>query len=148
YGGLGAGKGGLIEFTGAATGGTARVDVFGNGPGDFTNGNLDISAHNAPGVTIGSVEGTGNVFLGAFKLTVGSNNLTTSFSGVIQDGTGGTGGSLTKIGKGKLTLSNANTYTGGTTITKGTLLVTNKTGSGTGTGAVQVNGTLGGTGKI
>jgi len=125
------------------------MEVFNNGAG--TAGNLDISFHDAPGVTTGSIEGSGAVFLGAFNLTVGNNNLTTTFSGVIQDGglNGGTGGSLTKMGNGKLTLSMASTYTGGTTITKGTLLVTNQTGSGTGTGAVQVNkGTLGGTGKI
>src|SRR4030095_7433912 len=91
------------------------------------------------------------VFVGAVNLTVGSNNLSTAFSGVMQDGgqNGGTLGSLTKNGNGKLTLSKASTYTGGTTISKGTLLVTNKTGSATGTGTVQVQaGTLGGTGKI
>jgi autotransporter-associated beta strand protein len=79
-------------------------------------------------------------------MTVGGNNLSTTFSGVIS---GGSGASLTKTGKGKLTLSKASTYTGGTTITKGTLLVSNKTGSATGTGAVSVRaGTLGGTGRI
>jgi autotransporter-associated beta strand protein len=80
---------------------------------------------------------------------VGSNNMTKTFSGKIQDGGlgGGSGGSLTKSGTGKLTLSKASTYTGGTTITKGTLLVTNRTGSATGTGTVQVStGTLSGTG--
>jgi autotransporter-associated beta strand protein len=42
-----------------------------------------------------------------------------------------------------------NTYTGGTTVSGGTLLVNNASGSGTGTGAVQVTaGTLGGTGTI
>src|SRR5438477_12074899 len=56
---------------------------------------------------------------------------------------------LTKIGPGSLTLSHANTYTGGTTINKGLLLVTNTTGSATGTARVQVNAaTLGGTGRI
>jgi hypothetical protein len=150
-GGLGGGDGGLIIFEHDSLGGTARVEVFGNGTGDSTNGNLDISFHNAPGLTTGSIEGSGAVFLGAFNLTVGSNNLSTIFSGVIQDGgqNGGTGGSLTKTGKRKLTLTKANTYTGGTTITKGTLLVKNKTGSATGTGAVQVNvGSLQGVGKI
>jgi len=138
--------GGAILFSGNSTGGTARVEAFGNG-------NLDISAHNAPGVAIGSLEGSGIAFLGARNLTVG-NNLGTTFSGVIQDGgiAGGAGGSLTKIGSGKLTLSGANTYTGGTTInagSAGTLFVTNRRGSGTGSGAVQVNaGKLGGTGKI
>jgi hypothetical protein len=143
--------GGIIRFFDDSTGGTARVEVFGTGTGDTTNGSLDISFHNAPGVSIGSIEGSGAVFLGAVNLTVGGNNLSTTFSGVMQDGgqNGGTLGSLTKIGNGKLTLSNATTYTGGTTVTKGTLLVANRTGSATGTGAVQINkGTLGGTGKI
>ena len=52
----------------------------------FGNGFLDISGHNLPGVTTDSIEGNGLVFLGANKLTVGSNNLTTAFSGKIQDG--------------------------------------------------------------
>jgi len=143
-GSSGAGEGGSIQFATASTGGTARVEVFGNG-------NLDISLHNAPGVTTGSIEGNGAVFLGANNLRVGTNNLSTIFSGLMQDGgiSGGAGGSLTKAGRGRLSLTNANIYTGGTTITNGTLLARNITGSATGTGAVRVNaGTLGGTGKI
>ena len=143
-GGVGGGDGGSIQFATASTGGTARMEVFGNG-------NLDISLHDTPGVKTGSIQGNGAVFLGANNLTVGTNNLGTTFSGLIQDGGsgGGTGGSLTKAGSGKLTLTKSNTYTGGTTITKGTLLVTNRSGSATGTGSVQVNaGTLGGTGRI
>ncbi len=146
-GGLGGGDGGLIVFSsagGVSTGGTARVEVFGNG-------NLDISQHTASGLTTGSIEGDGLVFLGANKLTVGANNLSTTFSGLIQDGGigGGTGGSLTKTGNGELSLTEANTYTGGTTLEAGALLVKNETDSATGSGAVQVNaGTLGGTGKI
>jgi len=146
-GGLGGGDGGLIVFSSAgrvSTGGTARVEVFGNG-------NLDISQQSAPGLTTGSIEGDGLVFLGANNLTVGTNNLSTTFSGLVQDGgiSRRTGGSLTKTGNGKLSLTNANTYTGATTVNAGSLLVKNRTGSGTGTGAVQVNaGTLGGTGKI
>jgi autotransporter-associated beta strand protein len=144
-------SGGLIVFFTDSTGGTASVDVRNNGSG--TAGNLDISFHNAPGVTIGSLEGSGNVFLGANNLTVGSNNLSKTFSGVMQDGGqfGGTGGSLTKIGTRTLALTGANTYTGGTTVNAGTLLVNNTTGSGTGTGNVTVNNsgtTLGGTGMI
>lgn len=44
----------------------------------------------------------------------------------------------------------ANTYSGGTTVSNGRLLVNNSTGSGTGSGAVSVTpgGTLGGTGGI
>jgi outer membrane autotransporter protein len=87
------------------------------------------------------------VFLGANNLTVGSNNLSTLFSGVIQDGGffGGTGGSLTKVGTGTLTLSGANTYTGPTIVNAGVLLVD---GSLAVASAVTVNSgaTLGGTG--
>jgi hypothetical protein len=47
-------------------------------------------------------------------------------------------------------LTAANTYSGGTVVTNGTLLVNNATGSGTGTGTVSVytNAVLGGTGTI
>jgi hypothetical protein len=86
-----AGGGGGILFSGASTGGTARVEVF-------DNGYLDISGRQ-PGVTIGSIEGSGNVFLGANNLRVGTNGRNTSFSGVISGS-----GSLTKIGSGVLTL--------------------------------------------
>jgi len=146
-GGLGGGGGGLIVFSaagGVSTGGTARLEVFGNG-------NLDISQQNTSGLTTGSIEGDGLVFLGANNLTVGANNLSTTFSGLLQDGgiSHHTGGSLTKTGTGTLTLSGANTYTGGTIVSAGTLLVSNRRGSGTGTGAVKVNaGTLGGSGVI
>ena len=41
---------------------------------------------NIPPFTIGSIEGNGVVFLGAQNLTVGNNNLSTTFSGLMQDG--------------------------------------------------------------
>ena len=136
------GNGASVQFKQDTTGGTARIKLSGNGE-------LQISEHNAPGLTAGSIEGNGEVNLGSLTLTVGANNLSTTFSGVIQDGDLGTGGSLTKIGTGTLTLSGANTYTGTTTVTAGTLLVSNRHNSGTGTGAVNVNaGTLGGVGTI
>ena len=137
-------SGGVISFSQNSLGGTTRCELFGNG-------SLDLSQRSSPGITIGSLEGDGLVFLGARNLTVGSNDLTTTFSGVIQDGGagGGTGGSLTKLGRGYLTLASANTYTGGTIVSDGKLTVNNTTGSGTGTGPVQdPGGNLTGNGII
>ena len=90
-GGVNRGGGGAIYFSGASTGGTARVEVF-------DNGYLDISGHQS-NLTVGSIEGSGNVLLGANNLRVGTNNIDTSFSGVISGS-----GSLTKMGSGVLTL--------------------------------------------
>ena len=147
-GGVNGGSGGSIifeEISGKVPdGGTARIELFGNG-------RLYILLFGSPGITVGSIEGDGNVFLGSNRLTVGSNNLSTKFSGVMQDdGTsGGIGGSLNKIGTGKLVLSHRNFYTGGTTIKRGRLVINNIGGSGTGSGPVQVNrGKLGGKGEI
>ena len=62
----------------------------------------------------------------------------------------GAPGALVKTGSGTIDLSFANTYTGGTTISEGTVLVTNASGSGLGTGAVTVaaGARLGGSGTI
>lgn len=143
-GGRHQGGGGVITVVGQGYGVPPRVEAFGNGSVDFSDWYSGVNA-------AGSIEGSGLVFLGQYNLSVGSNNLSTSFSGVLQDGgaSGGTGASLTKIGTGTLTLSGANTYTGGTTVSAGALLVNNTRGSGTGSGHVTaVSSTLGGTGII
>src|SRR5262249_61526402 len=70
---------------------------------------IDISGLLLPGITFGSIEGLGTIILGSKALTVGTNDLSTEFAGVIADG--GPGGSLVKIGNGTLILSGPNTYT-------------------------------------
>ena len=143
-GGVADSEGGGIIFSDESHGDTARVEVF-------DNGYLDISYHAAGSVPIGSLEGNGLVFLGANNLTVGTNELSTVFSGVVQDGGqhGGRRGSLTKTGTGKLVLSHPNTYTGATIVKRGKLMVNNTGGSGTGSGPVHVHGGwLGGKGII
>jgi autotransporter-associated beta strand protein len=127
--GLGAGR---IVCTFLFTTSTARIELFGTGA-------LDISNNSSLGrfipVTVGSIEGDGLVLLGGNQLNVGSNDLSTVFTGVI----GGNKGSLHKIGPSTLELTGANIFTGRTTIDGGELAVNNMTGSGTGTGPVQVN---------
>ena len=136
-GGVGGSEGGVISFEDRSKGVTCSITLSGNAE-------LDISAHNAPGVKIGSLAGEGSVLLGANTLTIGSNNQSTTFSGVIQDS-----GGLTKTGAGTLTLTGSNLYTGNTTVTGGVLEVSNRRGSATGTGNVNVQaGALAGNGII
>ena len=142
--------GGSIIFNGNSDGGTARAII--EGVNGALAGGLDLSLLTATTMQIGSIEGGGIVSLGSRNLHVGTNNLSTTFSGLIRDGgfNPATGGSLTKVGTGALTLSGANTYTGGTMIDLGKLIANNATGSATGTGSVTINagGTLGGSGFI
>ena len=115
----------------------------------FGNGGLDVSGHTAPGITIGSLEGNGFAALGGNNLSVGSNNLSTTFSGVAQDGgiAGGTGGSLTKIGTGSVTLSGNNTYTGATSVDAGKLIVDGSIASSSNV-TVAAGATRGGHGTV
>ncbi len=125
----GTGDGGAIIFVDDSTGGTARVKVF-------DAGYLDISQRQ-PGVTIGSIEGSGNVSLGANRLTVGTNNINTSFSGVIS----GTG-LLSKIGSGVLTLqaNDCIADTVGLVLVSGSSIKLDFTGSPDVIASLKVNG--------
>lgn len=67
---------------------------------------------------------------------MGNNGLSTLFSGLIQDDMFAAaqegqpdGGRVTKVGAGTLTLTHANTYSGGTIVKSGVLRVRNETGS-------------------
>ena len=118
----------------------------------FGNGYMDMSGRSADSLSIGSIEGDGQIYLSKTVLKVGTNNLNTTFSGVLHPGSSGGGsgtGALIKVGSGTLTLTGANLYTAGTTVSAGSLVVANTSGSATGSGAVSVTaGTLGGSGII
>jgi autotransporter-associated beta strand protein len=150
---------GLNTYTGATTinAGTLKAGVatagadgaFGNNSAvtmaNVASANLDITGfHNSIGSLAGGGTTGGNVTLGAATLTVGGNNGSASFGGVIS----GNGGALIKTGTGTQTFTGANTYTGTTTISAGTLLIAGG-GSLAAGSAVSVNaGTLGGAGTI
>jgi len=77
-----------------------------------------------------------------------NTDTTINISNVISE-TGGSRG-ITFSGQGTLVLSAANTYTGGTTVSQGTLRTANTTDSATGNGTVTVasGATLSGTGTV
>ncbi|MDP2408912.1 MAG: autotransporter domain-containing protein [Pseudolabrys sp.] len=133
---------GFLRFYGSSTGGPARLI-------NSAGATIDLSVLTAAGTAAGSIEGAGTVALGSKNLEAGGNNLSRTFSGVLQDGGfgGGSGGSLTKTGTGTLTLSGNSTYTGATTINGGTLAVN---GSILASSGITVNsgGALGGTGTV
>ncbi|HZO44882.1 MAG TPA: autotransporter domain-containing protein [Xanthobacteraceae bacterium] len=133
---------GALQFFETSTGGAARII---NGAG----ATIDLSVLSATGATAGSIEGAGTIALGSKNLQVGGNDLSTTFSGVLQDGGsfGSTGGSLTKTGAGTLTLSGTNIYTGATTVNGGTLAV-NSTLTATSGITVNNGGVLGGIGTV
>ena len=151
--------GGQVTISNSITG-TSGTSYPGTSAINVTNGTLHLG---------GSVTAVGNLTLNGGKLHFLPGN-TTDISAVPMtfNGNGATvdtdinnvafasaignsgAGSLTKAGSGRLTLGGANTYTGGTTVSNGTLRVSNTTGSATGSGAVTVTttGALDGTGSM
>ncbi len=131
---------GVNAYTGATavTAGTLQAGsatAFGtNSAVTMTNAagaTLDLNSFNE---TIGALAGGGtlggNVTMGSGNLTVGQGTTASTFGGVIS----GTG-NLTQTGtSGTLTLTNADTYSGSTTISGGTLQL--------GTGATGLDGSL------
>ena len=147
--------GGANTYSGDTTisGGTLQLGIAtaipsGTGKGNFALNGTSTLDLNGKSPTVNGLSGTGTITstaIGNLTLTAGDNNGSGSFSGLIQNGSA-TSLALTKIGSGALTLGgiNANTYTGNTTITAGTLQIANNAAipSGTGKGDVVVNGTL------
>jgi autotransporter-associated beta strand protein len=149
-GGFGGGNGGVIVNNrggggGAGMGGAIFVQQGGNltlGGALTINGNSVTAGAGGPnGGGNGSAFGSG-IFLqgnGTLSFAPGAGQ-TQTVSNVIADqtGSGGTGANagsygLVMNGAGTLTLSAANTYSGGTSLTAGTLAVGNNTALGTGT---------------
>lgn len=145
---VGLGAGASIDVQGGTLSGSST------GQGFFT-GNL-AGLNIAAGATFNGVEGTIQVdaltgagtlrggFGGTRTTTIGVNNGTGMFSGVIADNTAQSGVlALTKTGSGLQILNGTNTYSGTTTVSGGTLFVGNGDAAGTlGSGSVVNNAEL------
>jgi autotransporter-associated beta strand protein len=139
---------------------TAVLNVGQNGSGNLgtfsTNGfNATVAGLNiSPGSTGAAASEIvqNNAAAGSNStLTFAGNATPSTFAGTIRDGATAGGGTLgLTVTQGSLTLTGtANAYSGSTTVSGGTLLVSNASGPGTGTGPVVVSGgRLGGTGTI
>jgi autotransporter-associated beta strand protein len=89
--------------------------------------------------TVNNIAGSGIIRNGGVAtslLTVGANNLASTYSGLLENGGGVL--ALTKNGTGILSLSNANTYSGATLLNAGGILATNNTALGDATGSTTV----------
>ena len=146
------GGGGLIDVQGGIMVGGSNVQDF------WTNNlsNLNIASGAVfsgveANVRLDQLTGLGTLYsgypgAGYTTFTVGVNNGSSTFAGVIANTPGlSVGGNFTKIGTGTLTLSGANTYSGGTNVNAGILTLANN--SAAGTGAILVSSTTGGTGS-
>jgi len=132
-------NGGSVNFGDNSDAGNARLINLAGGIVDFS---LSAGPNNDGKLSAGSIEGAG-IFKLSNQLTVGSNNLSTTVSGVLENA--GFGGSLVKVGAGTLTLTGNNQYTGLTIVNGGKLEV-----NGSITNSIEVAidpaGTLSGTG--
>ncbi|MBN8460323.1 MAG: autotransporter-associated beta strand repeat-containing protein [Verrucomicrobia bacterium] len=109
-----------------------------------TNGTVNLGAYSS---SIGALSGTGGTIQGtatSSALTVNQASATT-YAGTLAT-TAGNNLAFTKAGSGILTLSGNNTYTGATTVSAGTLLVSGALGSTA--VSVAANATVGGTGTL
>ncbi|MFN5107113.1 MAG: autotransporter domain-containing protein [Bradyrhizobium sp.] len=152
-GGFGAGNGGNDSQGGAGGGLGAGGAVFVQGGGTLTvAGAFTVNGSSVSGGTGGVGAGNGSAF-GAGMFLQGNGTLTFNpaagqnqiVSDVIADqtGSGGTGANagswgLAKTGTGTLTLTAANTYSGGTTVNGG--LINFNAASNFGSGSITLNG--------
>jgi autotransporter-associated beta strand protein len=125
----GAGKGNVIINNSSATI-DSTLDLLGN--------SQQINGLVSAGADMTRVKVTNSS--GAATLTVGNNDATAVYNGVLLDGAGALG--LAKVGTGMQTITGVNTYSGGTTVSGGTLRVSGAGTLGSTSAAVTNDATL------
>jgi autotransporter-associated beta strand protein len=163
---IGGAAGQFAGFTGTLAFGTSAGQFkvrtasnlnFGNAIVDMGSGSTVILSKSS-GIgnttqTFGAIKGGATTTLSGpdasgavtFTYNIGSLNTDAQFDGLIANGSATT--TINKIGTGTWTLTHANTYTGNTTVSNGTLLVNGSLAAGSAV-VVAAGGTLGGTGII
>ncbi|MGA0845068.1 MAG: beta strand repeat-containing protein [Luteolibacter sp.] len=125
-----------LEITGgtARLGGTNGDQIYVNSAVNMTGGTFDLAglSEGFDGLSGNGGTLTNSAASTTSTLTLGQNNSGGSpvFSGLIENGVGTV--ALVKTGTGTQTLGGANTYSGGTNLSGGTLIVSNDAALGTG----------------
>jgi autotransporter-associated beta strand protein len=149
------GAGATMWTTGDANFGNAKAISFSGTPGTLVNGTatnqVSVLAAKAANVTISKLMliGTGSTvatYYATFDTGTNAMSITGTIADRVGDGTSPSSGGVIKIGSGSLTLSAANTYTQGTTVSEGLLLVNGSLA--TGTVSVLSAAVFGGSGTI
>ena len=149
------GAGATMWTTGDANFGNASAISFSGTPGALVDGTatnqVSVLAAKAANVSISKpmLIGTGSTaatYYATFDTGTNAMSITGTIADRVGDGTNPSSGGVIKIGSGSLTLSAANTYTQGTTVSEGLLLVNGSLA--TGTVSVLSAAVLGGSGTI
>ena len=149
------GAGATMWATGDANFGNASAISFSGTPGALVDGTatnqVSVLAAKAANVSISKpmLIGTGSTaatYYATFDTGTNAMSITGTIADRVGDGTNPSSGGVIKIGSGSLTLSAANTYTQGTTVSEGLLLVNGSLA--TGTVSVLSAAVLGGSGTI
>ncbi len=134
----------LTGAGGIATDGSGKLILAAN---NLYGGNTSIGSNSTLQVGNGGTTGTLGTGTGPITFTASGGHLSFNRSDAITVPNRITGaGSVQQIGTGKLTLSGSSDYSGGTTVTSGTLLANGASATGSGNVLVSSGATLGGTG--
>ena len=133
---------GTLSINSATAIGTGSLTISGGTIDNTSGGGITLSTNNAQNWNGDfTFTGTQNLNMGTGVVAMSANRLiTTNASNLTVGGIISGGFRLTKDGGGTLTLTGANTFSGGTTLNAGTLNINNPNALGTVAGTFIING--------